>query len=79
MWSSCWSKALFRLVLGTLGSRTLSPKDQSYGGKPSQRHKDVGENERLSGACKSQDDGLQMVLCEEFRTFKRVPLEHRRH
>lgn len=69
MWSSRWSKALFRLVLGTLGSRMLSPKDQSYGGKLSQRHEDVGQDEHLSVACKSQGDGLQMVLCEEFRLF----------
>lgn len=36
MGSSLCSRALFRLVLGVEGSRTLPPKDQSYGEKLSQ-------------------------------------------
>lgn len=56
--SSLCSRALFRLVLGAVGSRTLPPKDQSYGEKPPRGQEDVGEDYILLGPARAK-----MVAC----------------
>lgn len=61
MGSSLCFRVLFRLVLGAMRSRTLPPKDQSYGGKPSQGHGDVGKIDILLGPAGAKMS-LQMVL-----------------
>lgn len=54
MGSSLCSRALFRLVLGVEGSRTLPSKDQSYGGKLFQGPEDVGNINILLGPARAK-------------------------
>lgn len=56
--SSLCSRALFRPVLGAVGSRTLPPKDQNYGEKPPRGQEDVGEDYILLGPARAK-----MVAC----------------